>query len=124
MFSGVSTSGSASLLIQVGSGTIASSAYIGGGSRSLGTSISGTSFITGFGFNSTTASDLFSGNIIICNLTSNTWVASGVIAGSSTENADWTAGRITLSGALDRVRITTSNGTDTFDAGTVNVFYE
>ena len=30
----------------------------------------------------------------------------------------------TLSGALTTVRITTANGTDTFDAGSVNILYE
>ena len=34
------------------------------------------------------------------------------------------AGTKTLSGTLDRVRITTTNGTDTFDAGSINIFYE
>jgi hypothetical protein len=29
-----------------------------------------------------------------------------------------------LSGALDRVRITTINGTNTFDAGSINILYE
>ena len=34
-------------------------------------------------------------------------------------------GRIALSGTLDRVRMTTTAaGTDTFDAGTVNIIYE
>jgi hypothetical protein len=31
---------------------------------------------------------------------------------------------VALSGTLDRVRITTVNGTDTFDAGTINILYE
>ena len=31
---------------------------------------------------------------------------------------------ISLGGALDRVRITTVNGTDTFDAGSINIQYE
>jgi hypothetical protein len=35
-----------------------------------------------------------------------------------------TAGYLALASALDRVRITTVNGTDTFDAGTVNILYE
>ena len=41
-------------------------------------------------------------------------------------NIVWTicAGRVTLSGALDRVRVTTVNGTDTFDAGSINILYE
>jgi hypothetical protein len=29
-----------------------------------------------------------------------------------------------LGGALDRIRLTTINGTDTFDAGTINIIYE
>jgi hypothetical protein len=29
-----------------------------------------------------------------------------------------------LSGTLDRVRITTVNGTDTFDAGVINLLWE
>jgi hypothetical protein len=33
-------------------------------------------------------------------------------------------GNVTLSAVLDRVRITTANGTDTFDAGSVNILYE
>jgi hypothetical protein len=34
------------------------------------------------------------------------------------------AGNLSLSGALDRVRITSFNGTDTFDAGSINILYE
>jgi len=34
------------------------------------------------------------------------------------------AGRKTLSAELDRVRITTIGGTDTFDSGTINISYE
>jgi hypothetical protein len=33
-------------------------------------------------------------------------------------------GSITLGGTLDRLRITTENGTDTFDAGSINIMYE
>jgi hypothetical protein len=33
-------------------------------------------------------------------------------------------GSKSLSAALDRVRLTTVNGTDTFDAGSVNIMYE
>jgi hypothetical protein len=33
-------------------------------------------------------------------------------------------GSKTLTGTLDRVRITTVNGTDTFDAGSINILYE
>jgi hypothetical protein len=37
---------------------------------------------------------------------------------------DLIVGGVTLSGTLDRLRITTVNGTDTFDAGSVNILYE
>ena len=33
-------------------------------------------------------------------------------------------GAVSLSGTLDRIRLTTVNGTDTFDAGSVNIMYE
>jgi hypothetical protein len=33
-------------------------------------------------------------------------------------------GSLALGGTLDRVRITTVNGTDTFDAGSINIMYE
>jgi hypothetical protein len=33
-------------------------------------------------------------------------------------------GSVSLSGTLDRVNITTVGGTDTFDAGTINIMYE
>jgi hypothetical protein len=36
----------------------------------------------------------------------------------------FTNGTKTTSATLDRVRITTVNGTDTFDAGTINILYE
>lgn len=44
--------------------------------------------------------------------------------GVNTQGSSVGGGNITLSGALDRVRITTVNGTDTFDAGSVNIMYE
>jgi hypothetical protein len=44
-------------------------------------------------------------------------------SGSANESAV-VSGSIALSGTLDRVRITTVNGTDTFDAGTINILYE
>jgi hypothetical protein len=50
-------------------------------------------------------------------------VASGVLKEATTQ-AQFLAGDVALSGTLDRIRITTVNGTDTFDAGTINVSWE
>jgi hypothetical protein len=57
---------------------------------------------------------------------SNTWVATGmVVYTSATSVGEQMAGNSpALSGALDRVVITTINGTDTFDAGSINILYE
>jgi hypothetical protein len=46
------------------------------------------------------------------------------VASSNAANVWSMAGSITLGGTLDRVRITTVNGIDTFDAGSVNILYE
>jgi hypothetical protein len=74
------------------------------------------------------AANVYSGAIVftLLNASSNLWVAQGVNsgAGGSTGEASSVGATKTLSGTLDRVRITTVNGTDTFDAGTVNILYE
>ena len=63
------------------------------------------------------------GSIVLSLLGSNTWtVIGGVWRG--TINPTWTTGGIALGGTLDRVRITTVNGTDTFDLGSINILYE
>jgi hypothetical protein len=57
-------------------------------------------------------------------LGSNTWVLSSVISPTASNFMYVGAGDKVLSGTLDRIRLTTSNGTDTFDAGSVNILYE
>lgn len=47
-----------------------------------------------------------------------------IAASGAPLNVGSMAGSITLPGTLDRIRITTVNGTDTFDAGSVNIMYE
>jgi hypothetical protein len=73
---------------------------------------------------STLAADVLSGIMTLQNITGNTWVAS-FAGGSPTGNQALMAGGfIALGGTLDRLRITTTNGTDTFDAGTINIMWE
>jgi hypothetical protein len=64
--------------------------------------------------------------MIIDNVTSNTWVSSHTLGSgtSLTGLSGFGGGSKTLSATLDRIRITTVNGTDTFDAGTINIIYE
>lgn len=126
MFNGVSTNGASIVLIQLGSGSVTTTGYLGG-SSSLGAAVSTSNFTTGFGLGSTgntAASTTRQGSVIISLVTSNTWSCFGSVADSGNAAFATTAGNIALAGALDRVRITTVNGTDTFDAGTINILYE
>lgn len=126
MFRGVSLSGSSYYLVQVGSGTFQTSGYesasgvnAGGNVNDVITSASG--FIIR---NSAGASALTRGAMVLSRITGNTWVSSHSLADRASVTASQGGGDVALSGALDRVRITTVNGTDTFDAGTINIAWE
>lgn len=122
MFSGVSTNGTSVIELRLGtSGGIESTGYTG--SSSVGGTFSNST--TGIMVvQSTDAASIISGSIIVSLLNSNTWVAQGITAHSNNAAVYTTAFAKTLAGTLDRLRITTVNGTDTFDAGTINVLYE
>jgi len=123
MLSGISLSGTANLQIQIGSGSALTSGYVG--QTWLGNT-NNASYTSGFLLSATSlATYVYYGHATLTNITSNSWVFSAA-AGVTTAGAAVTGGgsNTTLGGALDRVIITTSNGTDTFDAGTVNIIYE
>ena len=125
MFSGVSTNGSSNLLIQIGSTSFTTSGYLSTG-NSLSTAADVTAYTTGFGIRTGNASNVFHGQMVLCLLNSSTNIWTSTHAGSTTtNNATYVGGgNVTLGGTLDRVRITTANGTDTFDAGSINILYE
>ena len=124
LFNGVSTSGTSIPLIQVGSGSVTTSGYVGN-SQSLTTAPASAASAAGTGWpiQSTTATNTFYGAVILYNFSGNTWIASGML-NQSTAASSFVNGTIALSGALDRVNVTTTNGTDTFDAGSMNILYE
>jgi len=125
MFNGVSTSGTANYLFQTGSGSITSSGYASCSGVIYGTTPVTSTSTSGFVLDSTLAANVFSGSLILTTLGSNIWVANGVFSNIvGTAQALTVAGTVTLSGVLDRVNITTVNGTDTFDAGSINILYE
>jgi len=125
MFNGVSTSGTSNHLIQLGAGSVTSSGYTSTGvglanAASPSSSGSTAGFILG---DIGSASAVIIGHMVITNVSGNIWIASGT--GRYSGTACFTnGGSISLSGTLDRVRLTTINGTDTFDAGSVNIMYE
>lgn len=128
MFSGVSLSGSSFELVQIGTGgTPTTSGYVA--SCSFATisvsSTGGQTSTAGFPILSGNAAYAISGVMTLINLSGNTWVASGVSANTATTPfTGQHGGTVTLGGALNMLRITTVNGTDTYDAGTINIIYE
>jgi hypothetical protein len=121
-FSGVSGNGSSIHLIQIGtSGGIQNTGYTST-TQAASTAVTQTA---GFGLQTSNgSSSAYAGIIVLTLLDSSTgvWVQSGIVSASSA--AFYSSGVKTLSGTLDRVRITTVNGTDTFDAGSINILYE
>jgi hypothetical protein len=125
MFNGVSTSGASEIQIQIGiSSGIVSTGYVSTGvTVNTSSATGGSSASTGFVLGSTTSAAAISGHMIITLVGSNVWVSSHTYRQLST-NALFGGGTVTLGGTLDRVRITTVNGTDAFDAGSINILYE
>lgn len=128
MFSGVSTNGTSNLQIQIGSGSVTTSGYTSAALYNSNGSLPIVSnATTGFLITpANSAAELGSGTATLFLINSSTWVCSGTICDTAnTVNVNTFSGAsANLSGALDRVRITTVNGTDTFDAGTINILYE
>ena len=122
MFNGVSTNGTSNLLIQIGAGSVTTSGYLGQVSASNSAATSTAGFIQTYTIAAASARYALS---TLTALGSNTWVQAGINSPSDgTLVASLSNGSITLGGTLDRVRITTVNGTDTFDAGSINIMYE
>lgn len=123
MFRGVSLNGSDKILVQIGSGSFATSGYVStagifaaGGATSL---INSTS---GFIMLGSDAAAINSGQMVITNIAPDVWVESGTFK-RSIAAMEVTAGDVSILGTLDRVRITVT-GSNSFDAGTINILYE
>ena len=125
MFNGVSTNGTSAPLIQIGAGSFTTSGYLCVSNATVGGGgTSGTNFTSGFGIQNGLAANVLHGQMTILNVSSNAWNSSHSMGTSNGTTAMNGGGSVTLSGTLDRVRITTTNGTDTFDAGSINILYE
>jgi hypothetical protein len=128
LFNGVSTSSTSLVQVQIGSGSVATTGYLSYCayiSPSSSTSNSSTGFLINAG--GPAGGSTFNGALVIyLTNTSYLWTSSyaGATLASGTNFANVGGGNKTLSGVIDRVRITTLNGTDTFTAGTINILYE
>ena len=123
MFNGVSTNGTNLKLVQIGSGSPQTTGYLSS-STTTGTTSATSTTTTGFNFGTNIAADTINGIMTIATLGGNVWVSSHAAYANTTPQGVFGGGAVTLSGVLDRVRITTVGGTDTFDAGSINILYE
>lgn len=125
MFNGVSTNGGSGWLVQLGnSGGVEITGYY-----SLGTALASSSTVsqvtltTGFYMNTSGgAGAVLHGTMTLSIVSGSTWVGT-----HTAQHNGWGlvgSGIKTLSATLDRIRLTTTNGTDTFDAGSVNILFE
>lgn len=125
---GVSLSGTALIRFRLGtSGGFATSGYTGAASV-ISAGAATVQLSAGFDIytNVPNAGYAYSGSIeFVCvDPTNDIWTASGTFAAGTVTWTHTVAGHIDLSGTLTQIRLTTSNGTDTFDAGTINYHYE
>jgi hypothetical protein len=126
MLNGVSLSGAAYLRIQIGaSGTPTTTGYVSHSGLIATTATNSVASTAGLDLFGTSATIALYGAIRWQNVSGNIWVAEGTTSNSGgTALVQVSASGVTLSGTLNMVRITTSNGTDTFDAGSINILYE
>ena len=128
LFDGVSTSGTSPVMVQLGDGGgIEATGYAAGSflaqqAQNCVVSQNTTGFTV---IPIHAAANLLYGRMSIELLSSNAWLCLGAVwQDAVTVTQQVNAGRKALSAVLDRIRITTVGGTDTFDAGTINVSWE
>lgn len=123
-FDGVSVTGTSPLIVQIGdSGGVEATGYAAASNANA--SLAG--YTAGFGLqHAGLAAGAFRGQCILAlmDASANKWSSIHVGYRSSDNAVSQGSGIKSLSAALDRVRITTVGGTDTFDAGSINITYE
>jgi hypothetical protein len=126
VFTSVSTTGTSPVQIQLGdSGGVETTGYTGTAVAIVSTnSLSIASYTSGAVLIGQLTTTVRSGSMVITNIDGNQWQFSSINANDDVGYLGWTSAIKTLSATLDRVRLTTINGSDTFDAGSVSIIYE
>ena len=125
-YKGVSTSSTSEWRIQIGdSGGIETSGYSSRSVAISGNTVTNNDTTGGYIILATNADSALSGSVTLTleNATTFSWVGVGTVGDPDTGKTIFTSGVKSLSAQLTQVRITTQNGTDTFDAGEVNIAY-
>lgn len=140
LFSDVSISGSSTILVQLGtSSSIENTNYDASVLYNpiyYGTNSNGQVYFNYYWVNRSTigfpvnvvasgynpgASAIYSGSLSLSNIHQNIWIGNGNMIYGGTDNVFSMAGKKTLSNTLTQIRITTSNTTDQFDGGIINI---
>ena len=129
MFNEVSTSGSAYKYIRLGtSGGIVSTNYASASSLIYGANncaIDGTG--TAFLIRSDVATERLSGHAVLTLVDASNyiWSFSSIVSNTTATNRVWhSGGSLSLGGVCTQIRLLASNGSDTFDNGSINILYE
>ncbi|WP_026793145.1 hypothetical protein [Pleomorphomonas oryzae] len=126
----LSLSGTAHALLQLGTSSgVENTGYVSDASISTtGSGGSGGNQTSGFWAGWAGGAAVVSSSILtLVKGSGNKWIASlagGVDNGSSVYYGFVSGGNKLLGGVLDRIRLTSTNGTDTFDLGTATVYWE
>ena len=126
MLDAVSFAGTAHMLIQIGSASFKTSEYASWSTFLQGTTTTAgaTSSSAGFVVYMSAAANIVTGTFVLNLVGYDTWLGQGKGVYSNNGSQMFAAGKVALSGALDRVRITRSDASDTFDAGAISISYE
>ena len=129
MFAGASPSLADWLVINLGtSGGIVATGYLGSAFITTTSGITAMSNSTAINIynNSNSGADIFHGSVVLSllNPATNTWTAMGLVSKSNNLVMSYVTGSISLASALTQVRVTTSGGTGSLDAGSINIMYE
>lgn len=125
MLKGVSTNGTTSVLVQLGTGGSPETSGYEGTVNDGDTAAANVNFSAGFADNTGSAAIVRRGSFTLTleNASTNSWMCRFGIGFSNAAGVRMGFGSKSLAGALDLIRLTTGNGTDAFDAGAVNVRY-
>ena len=113
-------------MFQIGdSGGIETTGYITNTANITTVANVSTAYTNGWQIYSSAAARVVQGalSLTLVNPATNTWVGTGSFT-NDVPSVGWNSGIKSLSGTLDRVRITTAGGTDLFDAGVINILYQ
>jgi hypothetical protein len=124
--SGLSTNGTSIPLLRLGdSGGVENTGYVGAVTFVSAAGQGASAHSTGFNIatSGNPATSIFTGTILLIHMGGNSWVEATNLSYEDTIASVQGAGSKTLSGELDRLQFTMANGTDAFDAGTIQVSY-